>query len=151
MEAVAAYREALQELTRERVPLRWAMSTGNQGVALMLLAERRRDAEMAKLAVQQIEAAFTTRATAAMRLTLPSMKRNCRKPAPLPKSSPSSEVLSQKLPGNPSPHPEEARRAVSKGERKEARERSGPPQRTQWKRATGEKPEGLSRPSKNSG
>ena len=43
-----------------RVPLRWAVSTGNQGVTLMLLAERRRDAEMAKLAVQQIEAAFTT-------------------------------------------------------------------------------------------
>jgi hypothetical protein len=59
-EAVAAYRDALQERTRERVPLEWAMSTGNQGVALMLLAERRRDAEMAKLAVQQIEAAFTT-------------------------------------------------------------------------------------------
>jgi hypothetical protein len=50
----------LQERTRERLPLEWAMSTGNQGVALMLLAERRRDAEMAKLAVQQIEAAFTT-------------------------------------------------------------------------------------------
>src|SRR3984893_10958456 len=58
-EAVAAYRDALQERTRERVPLEWAMSTGNQGVALMLLAERRRDAEMAKLAVQQIEAGFT--------------------------------------------------------------------------------------------
>ncbi|MGH6864503.1 MAG: hypothetical protein ACRECN_09625 [Methylocella sp.] len=59
-EAVAAYRDTLQENTRERVPLQWAMSTGNQGVALMLLAERRRDAKMAKLAVQQIEAAFTT-------------------------------------------------------------------------------------------
>jgi tetratricopeptide (TPR) repeat protein len=58
-EAVAAYREALQENTRERVPLDWARSTGNQGVALMLLAERRGDAGMAKLAVQQIEAAFT--------------------------------------------------------------------------------------------
>jgi len=59
-EAVAAYREALQENTHARVPLQWATSTGNQGVALMLLAERRGDAEMAKLAVQQIEAAFTT-------------------------------------------------------------------------------------------
>jgi tetratricopeptide (TPR) repeat protein len=58
-EAVAAYREALQENTRERVPLQWATSTGNQGVALMLLAGRRGDAEMAKLAVRQIEAAFT--------------------------------------------------------------------------------------------
>ena len=59
-EAIAAFREALQVSTRERVPLEWAMSTGNQGLAFMLLAERRRDAEMAKLAVQQIEAAFTT-------------------------------------------------------------------------------------------
>jgi hypothetical protein len=59
-EAVAAYREALQERTRERVPLQWAKSTGNQGVALVLLAERRGDAEMARLAVRQIEAAFTT-------------------------------------------------------------------------------------------
>ncbi len=59
-EAVASYRDALQEYTRARVPLLWAESTGNQGVALMLLAERRGDAETAKLAVQQIEAAFTT-------------------------------------------------------------------------------------------
>jgi tetratricopeptide (TPR) repeat protein len=57
--AVAAYREALQENTRARTPLDWAKSTGNQGGALMLLAERRGDAEMAKRAVQQIEAAFT--------------------------------------------------------------------------------------------
>jgi tetratricopeptide (TPR) repeat protein len=59
-DAVAAYRDALQEVSRERAPLHWAMSSGNQGVALMLLAERRGDAEMAKLAVQQIETAFTT-------------------------------------------------------------------------------------------
>ncbi|MDQ6870273.1 MAG: hypothetical protein M3178_18790 [Pseudomonadota bacterium] len=59
-ETIPACREALQEFTRARVPLRWAASTGNQGVALMLLAERRGDAKMAKLAVQQIEAAFTT-------------------------------------------------------------------------------------------
>ncbi|MFZ3326571.1 MAG: hypothetical protein WA231_12035, partial [Methylocella sp.] len=59
-EAVSAYREALQENTRARVRLEWGKSTGNQGVALMLLAERRGDAEMAELAIQQIEAAFTT-------------------------------------------------------------------------------------------
>jgi len=58
-ETVPACREALQELIRERVPLQWAASTGNQGIALMVLAERRGDAEMAKLAVQQIDAAFT--------------------------------------------------------------------------------------------
>ena len=59
-EAVTAYRAALQERNRGHVPLDWAMTSGNQGIALMLLAERRRDAKMAKLAVQQIEAAFTT-------------------------------------------------------------------------------------------
>ena len=36
------------------------MTTGNEGFALMLLAERRHYAKMAKLAVQQIKAAFTT-------------------------------------------------------------------------------------------
>jgi tetratricopeptide (TPR) repeat protein len=59
-EAVAAYHEALQENTRERAPLLWAVSTGSQGVALTLLAGRRLDAEMAKLAVQQIETAIVT-------------------------------------------------------------------------------------------
>ena len=59
-EAVAAYREVLQELTRELVPLDWARGSGNQGVAMVVLAERRGDAKMAKLAVRQIEAAFTT-------------------------------------------------------------------------------------------
>jgi hypothetical protein len=43
-----------------RVPLQWAMSTGNQGVALILLAERRGDAKMAELALQQIEGTFAT-------------------------------------------------------------------------------------------
>jgi hypothetical protein len=56
-EAVSAFREALQENTRERVPLEWAKVTGNQGDAL-LLAEWRGDVEMAQLAVRQIEAAF---------------------------------------------------------------------------------------------
>ena len=59
-EAVAAYREALKERTRERVPLDWATSFGNEGVALMLLAERRRDAAMAETALGQISVAFET-------------------------------------------------------------------------------------------
>ena len=59
-EAVVAYREALKEWTRERVPLQWAMSLGNQGVALMLLAGRRRDAAMANTALSQINTAFET-------------------------------------------------------------------------------------------
>jgi hypothetical protein len=36
------------------------MSLGNEGLALMLLAERRRDAGMAKTALSQINAAFET-------------------------------------------------------------------------------------------
>ena len=58
--AIAAYRAALEELTRERVPLNWAKSFGNEGVALMLIAERTRDASKAKTAYDQIEAAAQT-------------------------------------------------------------------------------------------
>jgi tetratricopeptide (TPR) repeat protein len=85
--AVAVFRDALQERTRERVPLQWANSTGDQGVALMLLAERRGDAEMGKRSRQLSRRC----ATAAMRIPPPSLKRNCQKPARLPKSSPSAE------------------------------------------------------------
>jgi len=42
------------------VPLQWAESIGNQGVALMHLAERTQNAAMAGTAVQQIEAALET-------------------------------------------------------------------------------------------
>ena len=59
-EAVAAYREALKEQTRERVPLQWARSFGNEGIALMLLAERRGDAGMAETALSQINVALET-------------------------------------------------------------------------------------------
>ena len=57
-EAVAAYRAALEERTRERVPLDWATSTGNQGLALRELADRRTDLALAGRALGQIEAAF---------------------------------------------------------------------------------------------
>ena len=40
MEAVAAYREALKEYTRDRVPLAWAMTQNNLGAALRTLGER---------------------------------------------------------------------------------------------------------------
>jgi hypothetical protein len=59
-EAVTAYRAALEEWTRARVPLDWAMSTGNQGVTLRVLAERRGDLAMAEQALSQIIAAFET-------------------------------------------------------------------------------------------
>ena len=39
-EAVAAYREALQENTRARVPLDWARTQMNLGNALLSLGER---------------------------------------------------------------------------------------------------------------
>jgi tetratricopeptide (TPR) repeat protein len=39
-EAVVAYREALKELTRERVPLDWAWTQNNLGTALGSLGER---------------------------------------------------------------------------------------------------------------
>ena len=39
-EAVAAYREALKERTRERVPLDWAATQNNLGNALWRLGER---------------------------------------------------------------------------------------------------------------
>jgi hypothetical protein len=59
-EAVTAYREALKERTRERVPLQWAMSFGNEGITLMHLAERREDAAMAAAALKQINVAVET-------------------------------------------------------------------------------------------
>jgi tetratricopeptide (TPR) repeat protein len=46
-EAVAAYREALKELTRERVPLKWAGTQSNLGNALGILG--RRESGMARL------------------------------------------------------------------------------------------------------
>ena len=57
-EAVAAYLAALEERTRERVPLGWATTTGNQGVAMMQIADRTNDAAMAETAVAQIESAY---------------------------------------------------------------------------------------------
>jgi hypothetical protein len=40
-EAVVAYRDALLESTRERVPLNWAMTQNNLGLALRKLACQR--------------------------------------------------------------------------------------------------------------
>jgi len=42
------------------VLLDWASSLGNQGVALILLAERRKDAAVAETALNQINTAFQT-------------------------------------------------------------------------------------------
>jgi hypothetical protein len=59
-EAVGAFRESLEERTRERVPLDWAATIGAQGAALMLIAQRTDDAATAKTATQQIDVAFQT-------------------------------------------------------------------------------------------
>ena len=59
-EAVKAYQAALEEYTRERVLLDWAAAYGNQGVAMILIADRINDSALAEIAVQQIEAAHET-------------------------------------------------------------------------------------------
>jgi hypothetical protein len=51
----STYRAALQGRPRDRVLLQWAMSTGNQGVILTLLAERIGDVTKARSAVPRIE------------------------------------------------------------------------------------------------
>ncbi|HEV3276105.1 MAG TPA: hypothetical protein VG860_04765 [Terriglobia bacterium] len=50
-EAVVAYREALKEYTRERVPLAWAMTQNNLGNALGSLGERESGTERLEEAV----------------------------------------------------------------------------------------------------
>jgi tetratricopeptide (TPR) repeat protein len=50
-EAVSAYREALKERTRERVPLDWAMTQNNLGAALSSLGERESGTEKLEEAV----------------------------------------------------------------------------------------------------
>jgi hypothetical protein len=50
----------LKERTRERVPLAWAVSFGNQGVAMTLIADRTDDVGLADAAVAQIEGAYET-------------------------------------------------------------------------------------------
>jgi hypothetical protein len=53
-EAVVAYRAALEELTRDRVPLYWAITTANQGNTMARLADKTSDLAMAKRALDQI-------------------------------------------------------------------------------------------------
>src|SRR5690242_21327641 len=48
-EAVAIYRAALEERTRERVPLDWAITQSNLGKALQILGERERDRKSTRL------------------------------------------------------------------------------------------------------
>jgi tetratricopeptide (TPR) repeat protein len=57
-EAVAAYRAALEERTRERVPLDWAMTQNSLGNALSTLGERERDTATIEEAVGAYRAAL---------------------------------------------------------------------------------------------
>ena len=56
---VAAYRPALQEWTRERVPLQWAMTQKNVGNALWRLGERETGAARLEDAVAAFDACLT--------------------------------------------------------------------------------------------
>jgi len=56
-QAVAAFREALKEYTRERVPLDWAGTQNNLGSALQSLGKRERGTER----LEQAVAAFAWR------------------------------------------------------------------------------------------
>ncbi len=98
-ETVPAFREALQENIRERVPLDWAMTTGNQGAALKLLAKRQGERRWRRLAVQQI---FTTlrdgsdapSAAHALAQSSPSAERSTRRIASI---YPSAAMFTQQL------------------------------------------------------
>jgi hypothetical protein len=56
-EAIAAFGKGREEITRERLPFNFAISSGWQGVALAMLAERRSDSMAAERAVAQLSIA----------------------------------------------------------------------------------------------
>jgi tetratricopeptide (TPR) repeat protein len=60
-QAVAAYRAALEEWTRERVPLDWAVTQNNLGNALALLGERESGTARLEEAVAAYRAALEER------------------------------------------------------------------------------------------
>ena len=60
-QAVAAYQAALEEQTRERVPLDWAMTQNNLGTALRILGEREGSSEKLQQAVEAFQAALQER------------------------------------------------------------------------------------------
>jgi tetratricopeptide (TPR) repeat protein len=63
-EAVAAFREALRELTRARVPLRWATTQMNLGNALADLGERQTETARLEEAVAAYREALQERTRA---------------------------------------------------------------------------------------
>ena len=60
-EAVAAFREALKEVTRERVPLGWAMTQNNLGNALRALERARAGRRSSKEAIAAYREALKER------------------------------------------------------------------------------------------
>ena len=68
-EAVAAYRAALMECTRERVPLDWAQTQNNLGTALLSLGERESGTARLEEAVAAFRAALTRGRASACRWT----------------------------------------------------------------------------------
>jgi hypothetical protein len=58
-QAVAAYRAALEEFTRERAPLQWARTQLNLASALRMLGERESDTARLEEAVAAFEACLT--------------------------------------------------------------------------------------------
>ena len=60
-EAIDAYRTALEERTRERVPLDWAATQNNLGVALRSLGGREGGTERLEEAIDAYRAAFEER------------------------------------------------------------------------------------------
>jgi tetratricopeptide (TPR) repeat protein len=56
-EAVAAYRAAPEEQTRDRVPLEWARTQESLGNALAMLGEREKSAELMEEAVKSMRGA----------------------------------------------------------------------------------------------
>jgi len=61
LEAIWAYREALKERTRERVPLQWAVTQNNLGAALQALGERESGTEKLEEAVAAFREALKER------------------------------------------------------------------------------------------
>ena len=54
---MAAYHAALEEWTRERVPLDWATTQNNLGTALATLGERQGDPRYLRAALEAVESA----------------------------------------------------------------------------------------------
>jgi len=70
-QAVAAFREALKERTREHVPLDWASTQSNLGFTFMRLGERESETEKLKEAVVSFHEALKNSSTSACRSTGP--------------------------------------------------------------------------------